>query len=165
MRLLGAFLVGLLVGVLLAARPAAAAMPPANRAPLVFRPVEVPPLLDRFATPAPTRSSALGIRGSSRSERRPPSFALAGTASWYCCTAGYGQDAVVAAAGPALRVGDWRGRIVTVCAGVCLRVRLVDWCGCYRGTARERLVDLAIGAVAALGLDPGRGLYEVKVRW
>jgi len=57
---------------------------------------------------------------------------VSGVASWYCgngsaCTRGY-PDGLYAAAGPALRVGDWRGRTVTVTAGSSsVRVRLIDW--------------------------------------
>jgi hypothetical protein len=64
-----------------------------------------------------------------------------------------------AAAGPALRVGHWRGRVVTVCAAVCIRVTLNDWCAC-----RGRLIDLsdeAFGRLAPLS----RGLVRVEVRW
>lgn len=38
---------------------------------------------------------------------------------------------------------------------------VVDWCQCHRGTADERIVDLQWGVVAALGLDPADGLYDV----
>lgn len=80
---------------------------------------------------------------------------LTGRASWYCnrdasrgplspChylypdTSGY--DAY-AAAGPRLRamLGRWRNRVVLVDG---LRVRLVDWCQCYKGTRHEKLIDL-----------------------
>lgn len=47
--------------------------------------------------------------------------------------------------------------------GVTVTVRVVDYCDCYTGTADERIVDLQPGVVAALGLDPSRGLYPVTV--
>jgi len=177
--LAGAFLAGLALGValfLLAVQPAAAAVPMANRSPLLAARVSVPLIVDRLSTPTPTRATLLGFASEPKSERRPArsgahgdvagtrrSLGLSGTATWYCCTAGYSVSAVVAAAGPRLRVGDWRGRTVTVCAGRCARVRLVDWCQCYRGTSHERLIDLQIGAVRTLGLDPSRGVYRVTV--
>jgi hypothetical protein len=37
------------------------------------------------------------------------------------------------------------------------------FCDCYTGTAQERIVDLDPGMVAALGLDPGAGLWPVRV--
>jgi hypothetical protein len=66
---------------------------------------------------------------------------------------------MTAAAGPSLRVGAWRGRIVTVCAAVCIRVRLIDWCAC-----RGRLIDLSDEAFAGLA-RLSRGLLTVSVRW
>lgn len=72
---------------------------------------------------------------------------------------------MVAAAGPALRTGNWRGRVVTVSAGGhSIRVRLVDWCQCYRGEARERVIDLHPAAFERLG-SLSRGVMKVTVRW
>lgn len=81
-----------------------------------------------------------------------------GTASWYAT----GPDGLTAAAGPALRVGRWRGRRVSVCVsqGRCVSVRLVDWCQCYG----RRVIDLSDDAFALLG-DRSRGLLEVTVSW
>ena len=91
--------------------------------------------------------------------------AVVGVASWYCsntsaCTRGYPPGTLAAAAGPALRVGDWRGRIVTVRAnGRSVNVQLVDWCACPR-----RVVDLYRAAFARLA-DPSRGVLRVEVTW
>jgi hypothetical protein len=76
---------------------------------------------------------------------------LRGYASYYCdagsspCTTGYpdgtGFDAY-AAAGPKLRAAlgsNWRGRIVSVDG---IRVKLIDWCQCYKGQSNEKLLDL-----------------------
>ena len=85
---------------------------------------------------------------------------LSGTASWYRYHEGQ------AAAGPALRqmLGpDWRGMTVQVCAATCISVVLTDWCQCYRGTGRERLIDLDRRDFAALAA-PSRGLVQVTVR-
>lgn len=81
-----------------------------------------------------------------------------GTASWYDDGPG-----LYAAAGPALRVGDWRNSRVEVCAETCVVVRLVDWCACYKGTARERVIDLSPDAFRRLA-PLSRGLVRVTVR-
>ena len=87
---------------------------------------------------------------------------VTGTASWYCgagsrCTRGY-PGGLYAAAGPALRVGDWRGRRVTVCsAGRCVNVKLIDFCACP-----SRVIDLYRDAFARLA-SPSRGVIRVTV--
>ena len=89
-----------------------------------------------------------------------------GGASWYClagvsaCHHAY-AGGMYAAAGPALRVGDWRGRRVTVCqGGDCVRVTLIDWCGCPGG----RVIDLYSDAFRRL--EPlSSGTMTVSVRW
>jgi hypothetical protein len=88
-----------------------------------------------------------------------------GTVSWYClpgrsaCTAGYPADGLYAAAGPALRWGDWRGRSLTLTAGDrSVRVTLIDWCACPDG----RLIDLYASAFRELApLD--RGIVRVVI--
>ncbi len=84
-----------------------------------------------------------------------PSLIVRGISSWYAT----GPGGLTAAAGPALRVGDWRGRIVTICAGACIRVTLVDFCQCP-----QRLIDLSRDAFGRLA-DPSRGLLTVTARW
>jgi rare lipoprotein A (peptidoglycan hydrolase) len=83
-----------------------------------------------------------------------------GSATWYCktgvsaCHSNY-PGGYYAAAGPALRVGDWRGRVVRVCgSGSCVNVRLIDWCACggphiidLYSDAFQRLAPLNAGAV------------------
>ena len=81
-------------------------------------------------------------------------MSMSGTASWHST----GRSGMYAAAGPALRVGDWRGRVVTVCAERCIRVTLTDWCACP-----SRLIDLSDEAFAALA-PLSRGLLEVTIR-
>ena len=69
-----------------------------------------------------------------------------------------------AAAGPALRVGAWRGRWVTVTAnGRSVRARLVDWCLCTGSGGR--IIDLYSSVVVKLGLSLSRGVYRVTVSW
>jgi rare lipoprotein A (peptidoglycan hydrolase) len=90
---------------------------------------------------------------------------ITGTASWYCghgsrCTAGY-PSGLYAAAGPALRVGNWRGRVVLVSAnGRVVMVKLVD-CNCGQ---HANLIDLYRDAFSRLA-DPSRGLIRVTVSW
>lgn len=83
-----------------------------------------------------------------------------GTASWYAAPTG------TAAAGPALRryLGrDWRGQRVRVCRdGLCIRVTLTTACQCFRGTSRERLIDLSRGSFARLA-PLWRGVVRVRV--
>ena len=85
--------------------------------------------------------------------------ALDGTASWYR------TPGLTAAAGPALRHAlgrDWRGQLVKVCARNCVTVRLTDWCQCYGGERRERLLDLADAAFARIA-PLAAGLVRVTV--
>jgi hypothetical protein len=66
-----------------------------------------------------------------------------------------------AAAGPALRVGAWRGRVVQVCgAGGCISVKLIDWCGCPNG----RVMDLYSDAYRRLS-PLSTGTQRVRVSW
>ena len=87
-----------------------------------------------------------------------------GVASWYCgngspCTRGY-PGGLYAAAGPALRVGDWRGRVVVVSAGSArVQVRLIDWCACP-----SRVLDLYSDAFRRLA-PLSAGLVKVTVTW
>lgn len=95
-----------------------------------------------------------------------------GEASWYCkrgrsaCHKDYpdrsGTADLYAAAGPALRKGNWRGRIVTVQANDRkIKVKLVDWCGCP-----SRIIDLYFDSFAALGYNPyTKGVMQVVITW
>jgi len=103
----------------------------------------------------PNPATAEPSPGTQTSPIRAP---IRGIASWYRATG------MIAAAGPALRVGDWRGSTVTVCAERCIRVRLTDYCACVVD-GRERLIDLSDDAVRALGLRLSTGLYRVTVAW
>ena len=91
---------------------------------------------------------------------------LRGLASWYCragsspCHYQYpdtgGFDAY-GAAGPRLRdaLGSWRGKVVSVDG---IRVKLVDWCQCYKGQANEKLIDLYYDVYRRAG-------STVTIRW
>ena len=90
---------------------------------------------------------------------------VSGLATYYCCTRGYGSGAYVAAAGPALRIGDWRGRRVRVCSGGrCITVTLVDWCACGRRHGEPTVIDLHPGAFSALA-PLSRGVIWVTVEF
>ena len=104
-----------------------------------------------------------------------PSFEGSGIASWYCnsipergplspCTRGYpdvvGTDAY-AAAGPLLRDGDWRGRVVTVFGPVGFEVvTLIDWCACP-----NKIVDLYADVFEDVCGPLSRGVCLVSVSW
>jgi hypothetical protein len=100
---------------------------------------------------------------------RPPasaSHSVRGVASWYCkagvssCHYAY-PGGMYAAAGPALRVGNWRGRTVTVCgSGNCVNVKLIDWCACGSG----RVIDLYSDAFSRL-TSLSSGTLSVRVSW
>jgi hypothetical protein len=104
-------------------------------------------------------------------EVEPPkpatSHVLSGAASWYCragvspCTYthpdGGGFDGY-AAAGPKLRAAigpGWRGTVVQV-DGV--RVKLIDWCQCFKGEPQEKLLDLYYDVYSRTG-------GSVTIRW
>jgi hypothetical protein len=96
---------------------------------------------------------------------------LAGVATWYCgdrCTAGYGPEDLVAAAGPEVRRAlgsSWRGATVTACSMQrrCVDVALVDWCACAARRGVATLLDLSSGAFRHLA-PLSAGVVEVRVR-
>jgi len=108
--------------------------------------------------PAEPAARGLGVRSGGRPPYPTvvvPLPRLSGLASWYAWRPGQ------AAAGPALRAflgPNWRGRIVTVCAAVCIRVSLTDWCGCPGG----RVIDLDSRSFARLA-PLSAGLVAVRV--
>ncbi len=94
------------------------------------------------------------------------SVRASGIASWYCkpgvsiCHHAY-PGGMYAAAGPKLRVGNWRGRVVRVCGnGSCVTVKLIDWCACGGG----RVIDLYSDAFRRLA-PLSRGTVRVTVSW
>jgi hypothetical protein len=109
-----------------------------------------------------------------KAKPRPASFQVAadgsvratGPASWYCktgvsiCHHAY-SGGMYAAAGPKLRVGNWRGRVVRVCgSGSCVTVKLIDWCACGGG----RVIDLYSDAFRRLA-PLSQGTVKVTVSW
>ena len=170
-----------------AAAPAVESEPAAVESIGDFRPAErsfaprPAPALRQVATvvvkpkPKPKPQARQAARAPSHSTRasravRAPRVAgrvrAAGMASWYCktgvsaCHRSY-PGGVYAAAGPALRVGDWRGRAVRVCSGGgCVTVRLIDWCACGGG----RVIDLYSDAFSRIG-SLSQGTMRVTVSW
>jgi len=121
--------------------------------------------------PTPKPRAHAKPRPQSQARVRSTGHSLHGNASWYCnnnasrgpissCHYQYpdtGGFNAYAAAGPRLRaaLGNWRGRIVTV-DGV--RVKLVDWCQCYKGRSYEKLIDLYLDVYRRTG-------GSVTIRW
>lgn len=145
-------------------RPAARDVPLAATSDItlsgVLSPAEAEASLSRpdAAQPAPS------VR--TRSKAPPGRIRARGAATWYCvpgvsaCHRDYGGG-LYAAAGAELRVGDWRGRKVSVCIGDdCVRVTLVDWCAC----PGDRVIDLYGDAFRRLA-PLGTGILRVSVRW
>ena len=98
-------------------------------------------------------------------QTRPPTT-VEGEASWYCVSGRsrcpyFAHGGLFAAAGPALRVGNWRGRYVTVWYGKAhVTVQLIDSCG----LGCVVTIDLFGDAFAQLApLSAGR--IDVRVTW
>jgi hypothetical protein len=137
------------------------------------------PLIADFANPvrsfAPRPEPALAVAPRIVATPKPrPAFQVApggtvrasGPASWYCklgvsiCHHAY-SGGMYAAAGPKLRVGNWRGRVVRVCGnGRCVNVKLIDWCACGGG----RVIDLYSDAFRRLA-PLSQGTVRVTVSW
>ncbi len=120
-------------------------------------PAAVQPPVRRTVVRAASRPSRLWaqLRGG---------LTVRGAATWYQGTRGYAGIPHIAMPGARYLA---RGRAVPrarVCAGSrCIVVRVVDYCGCYVGTRRARVVDLSSMALRRLDLDPRRGVYRVRV--
>ncbi len=95
----------------------------------------------------------------------PPSGStVSGKATYYCCSLGYRGQAVVAL--PGALGGHYdappAARYVTVCADRCVSLPVVDYCGCYWGTANQKVADLSPEAWAAV-TDRSSSLGVVQV--
>lgn len=87
---------------------------------------------------------------------------ISGKASWYCCTRGWDDAAVVAL--PIALGGHWTTPpavfSVVVCADRCALLPVGDACACYWGEAGQKVVDLSPAAWAAI-TDKDRWVYGV----
>ena len=114
------------------------------------------------APPSIVMTATLLRRAGSPKVVPPPTggTVVTGKATWYCCSAGWRGEAVVAL--PGALGGHYdappAARFVTVCADRCVLLPVVDYCGCYWGTASQKVADLSREAWAAItdrGLSAG----------
>ncbi|MDH4334166.1 MAG: hypothetical protein OEW24_02735 [Chloroflexota bacterium] len=123
-----------------------------------------------FTVPAPASVSmeATMFVRAAKIVAPPPATdnAITGKATWYCCSAGWRGQAVVAL--PGALGGHYdappAARFVTVCADRCVVLPVVDYCGCYWGTASQKVADLSPEAWAAVTDSAlSRGVITVTV--
>lgn len=91
---------------------------------------------------------------------------ITGKATWYCCSLNWRGQAVVALPGALGGRYDAppASRYVTVCADRCVQLPVVDYCGCYWGTANQKVADLSPEAWAAVSDAPtSAGVITVTV--
>ncbi|MGH2483679.1 MAG: hypothetical protein ACRDE9_04400, partial [Candidatus Limnocylindria bacterium] len=140
-------------------RTLAAFAPASDRAPLAaeqFHPngVAVPPSVAMSPDLVSTAAQVVSQPGGGRT--------ISGKASWYCCTRGWDDAAVVAL--PIALGGHWTTPpaifSVVVCAERCATLPVGDACACYWGEASQKVVDLSPAAWAAI-TDKDRWVYGV----
>jgi hypothetical protein len=91
---------------------------------------------------------------------------VTGDATWYCCSAGWRGEAAVAL--PGALGGQYdappASRYVTVCADRCVSLPVVDYCGCFWGTANQKVADLSPEAWALVSdSDIDAGVITVTI--
>lgn len=93
---------------------------------------------------------------------------VSGRATWYCCSAGWRGQAVVAL--PGAFGGHYdpppASRYVTICADRCVQLPVVDYCDCYWGTADQKVADLSPEAWAAVtDKSQSAGVVQVTIHF
>jgi len=140
-------------------RTLAAFAPASDHTPLgaeQFHPngVAVPPNVAMSPTLVSTAAQVVSQPGGGRT--------ISGKASWYCCTRGWDDAAVVAL--PIALGGHWTTPpaifSVVVCAERCATLPVGDACACHWGEAGQKVVDLSPAAWAAI-TDKDRWVYGV----
>ncbi|HTI29323.1 MAG TPA: hypothetical protein VL687_03060 [Methylomirabilota bacterium] len=120
-----------------------------------------------LATPPTAPMQATLYRHSVKTVPTPFSgTTIAGKATWYCCSAGWRGQAVVAL--PGALGGHYdappAARFVTVCADRCATLPVADYCGCLWGTSSQKVADLSPEAWAAISDSAlSRGVISVTV--
>lgn len=114
-------------------------------------------------TMSPTLVSAPVISAPAQWVSQPGGAAtISGKASWYCCTRGWDDAAVVAL--PIALGGHWTTPpavfSVVVCADRCALLPVGDACACYWGEVGQKVVDPSPAAWAAI-TDKDRWVYGV----
>jgi hypothetical protein len=155
-------------------QPTPVVLGPATPAPTPAPTRSPKPAADRSAAPAPTRTAQpAGPRVRlARAATRPDrlwaqlrrGLTVTGQATWYAGTRGYTGIAHVAMPGARYLARGRSAPRAQVCAGGrCTVVAVVDACACRAGTPRARVADLSVTTLRRLGLDPRRGVYQVRV--
>ena len=93
---------------------------------------------------------------------------ITGKATWYCCSAGWRGQAVVAL--PGALGGHYdappAAKFVTVCADRCAVLPVADYCNCFWGTANQKVADLSPEAWAAISDSSlSRGVITVTIHF
>jgi len=144
----------------------------ASEAPVALTASEAPAPPAAAAQPAPAAAQPAAPRAAVRAATRPAKLwsqlrrglTVRGAATWYFGTRGYAGIAHVAMPGARYLPRGANGPRARVCAGGrCVTVRVVDSCGCRAGTRKARVADLSVATLRRLGLDPRRGVYQVRV--
>jgi len=136
--------------------------------------VVMQPMLVSAATPLPTPvapepASPAAPAATAPSAPPPPPVSgntVTGLATWYCCSAGWTGQAVVAL--PGAMGGHYdpppAARSVTVCADRCATLPVADYCDCLWGTADQKVADLSPEAWAAISdASTSAGVIRVTV--